>query len=119
MVLRTRRHRGEAKEMGSHAAPPRNPAPPPPKSIRKCSPEPQRLPNRKLDFIAQDLADLWTQKGQRQPGWEGHTEATHTPHLPPLDTRAYRKPKMLQVQRLRKQARGGLPDRGGGAWLQH
>lgn len=52
-------HRGKADKVRSHAAPPHHPAST--RHTHKRSPQPQRLPNSKLDFIAQDLADLWTQ----------------------------------------------------------
>lgn len=58
--------RGKADEVGSRAAPPHHPAST--QHTHRRSPQPQRLPNSKLDFVAQDLADLWTQTGQRQPG---------------------------------------------------
>lgn len=52
-----------------------NPAPT--QTPTPCSPQPQGLPNSKLDFVAQDLADLWTKRSQ------GQAQAIHSPPEPP------------------------------------
>lgn len=51
-----------------------NPAPT--QTPTPCSPQPQGLPNSKLDFVAQDLADLWTKRS------EGQAQAIHSPPEP-------------------------------------
>lgn len=116
--------------------------PPAPELTRKCSPQPQRLPNGKLDFIAQDLADLWTDGGQgarlahplpsrsplasRGPTWalllsQKVTQAwkvTLRPYpqpLPLLDTRVYRE---LKIHWVRIKAQGSARHRLE-AWLCH
>lgn len=67
-------------EVGSCAFYSHQPLPSPKKSGKR-SPEPQRLPNSKLDFIAQDLADLWTE-GVRGNQGEGSSQRPHSLILP-------------------------------------